>query len=277
MLPAIDARPGVVEANLFIGFGWNDLPWCGMKAVVTTEQDPALARAIAREIAAAAWAARRGFVVHMETAGVRDGLERAAADPRRGIYLSDSGDNTTAGAGGDLTFVLQEAVALGVDDVVVAGIYDPAAVAACRAAGVGATLDLEIGRHVSAPPRPARLAAVVEALGERVDTGGSANLRPSEAAWARVRFGGVIATFHAARVSYVGPGHLAAVGIHPTSHKAYVVKLGYLHPALEDIAARHICLLSPGVSDLDFLRLSYRRVPRPCFPLDDAMEWAPPA
>ena len=274
-LPGYDARPGVVEAHLFIGFGWNDLPWCGMKAVVLTEHSEELARDLALEIAERAWAQRHRFGLGMETAGIRDGLQRARDAAAGPVLLSDSGDNTTAGAGGDLTFVLQEALDLGLHDIVVAGIFSPEIVSACQAAGEGAELALEIGHHISAAPQPREVRAVVEVLGERVDVRRFQNLRGSDGAWVRLRIGGVVATFHAARVSFTGPGHLRAVGIDPLAHRIYVVKVGYLHPAQEDMAARHICLLSPGVADLDFLRLRYDRIARPSFPMDAAMEWSP--
>ncbi len=35
------------------------------------------------------------------------------------------------------------------------------------------------------------------------------------------------------------------MGISPTAHRLYVVKLGYLHPQLEDGAKRHIMLCCP--------------------------------
>ncbi|MBV9813316.1 MAG: M81 family metallopeptidase [Acetobacteraceae bacterium] len=274
MLAELDARPGIGQAVLFVGFGWNDLPWCGMKAVVLAD-DERLALRTAEEIAAKVWDARQTFDLYMETAGVRDGLERARDDGRKAIYLSDSGDNVTAGAGGDLTFVLQEALDLGLTDVVVAGIFAPDLVTQCRDAGVGKTVALEIGQHVSARPQPRRVAALVEALGDKVDTLRYQNLRESNAPWARVRIGGAIVTFHAARVGFTGPGHLEAVGIDPSAHSIYVVKVGYAHPEQEDMLTRHICLISEGVADLDFTRLPYRRIPRPCYPLERDMTWTP--
>lgn len=275
MLAEYDRRPGIVEAHIFVGFGWNDRPWCGMKVVVLADDDAGLALATAKEIAAKVWDARASFDLRMETADVREGLERARDDGRSAIYLSDSGDNVTAGAGGDLTFVLQEAVDLGLPDAVVAGIFAPALVAQCATAGVGSVVDLEIGHHVSARPQPRIIRAVVEALGDRVDTSQYENLRESRAPWARVRSGGIIVTFHAARVDVVGPGHLEAVGIDPATHAIYVVKVGYAHPQQEDMLTRHICLISEGVADLDFRRLTYRHIPRPCYPMDATMEWSP--
>jgi microcystin degradation protein MlrC len=275
MLAEYDQRPGVVEAHVFVGFGWNDRPWCGMKAVVLTWDDERLALDLALEIAQKVWDARDRFDLYMETADVREGLIRARDDGRTKIFLSDSGDNVTAGAGGDLTFVLQEALDLGINDIVVAGIYAPAIVDQCRAAGVGGVVTIEIGHHLSAHPQPRAVQATVEALGDRIDTSRFHNLRESNAPWARVRIAGAIATFHAARVDFVGPGHHAAVGIDPEAHAIYVVKVGYAHPQQEDMLTRHICLISEGVADLDFTRLPYDRIARPCYPLERDMTWTP--
>jgi microcystin degradation protein MlrC len=275
MLYDYDKLPGVVEAHLFVGFGWNDRPWCGMKSVVLTWDDEQKALDLAEEIATKVWDAREKFDLYMETADVREGLIRARDDGRKAIFLSDSGDNVTAGGGGDLTFVLQEALDLGLTDTVVAGIYAPDIVAACTKAGVGATLDVTIGNHISARPQPRVVSMVVEATGDRVDTSAYKNLRESNAAWVRVRIDGVIATFHAARVDFVGPGHHEAVGIDPAGHAIYVVKVGYAHPQQEDMLTRHICLISEGVADLDFLRLTYSRLNRPCYPMDGDMTWSP--
>ena len=55
---------------------------------------------------------------------------------------------------------------------------------------------------------------------------------------------------------------------------AYVVKLGYLHPQLEDIAGRHILLLSDGTSQLDMTRLEWSHLPRPTWPLDKDFQWS---
>jgi microcystin degradation protein MlrC len=63
------------------------------------------------------------------------------------------------------------------------------------------------------------------------------------------------------------------MGIDPLAHKAYVVKLGYLHPQLEDIRGRHILLMSDGTSQLDMTRLPWKVLPRPTYPLDPDMDW----
>jgi microcystin degradation protein MlrC len=276
-LPGYDAQPGIMEANILVGFAWNDRPWTGMTALVVSETDAGLARAAAVDLAARIWAERAAFLLRMETAEIEAGLVRAAQSPQRPVFVSDAGDNTTAGAAGDLTLVLAAAIGLpDVDDMVVAGITAPDTVRRCIAAGPGARIEITLGaEHVSRPSGGPAVTALVEACGETLELGGFQPYRSREAAWARVRIGHVIATFHARPIGITTPEHFAAMGIDPTAHHAYVVKLGYLHPRLEDIAARHILLLSDGNSQLDMKRLEWRAIARPMCPLDADFEWQP--
>ena len=275
-LPGYDARDGIIEANILVGFAWNDRPWIGMTAIVTAESDVDLARAGAIELANAIWDRRADFQLRMETAPVAEGLLRAATSAERPVFVSDSGDNTTAGAAGDLTTVLQAALDIPeLDDVVIAGITAPGIVAACLAAGVGAKVTLDLGsEHVSAPKTSRLVEATVEAAGEALKPDGFQPYLRQGAAWAKVRIGGIIATFHGSAIGITTPAHFRLMGIHPTEHKVYVVKLGYLHPQLEDIAARHILLMSDGAANLDVTRLDWSRVPRPSYPLDPGATWA---
>ena len=122
----------------------------------------------------------------MQTAEVAEGLRLALTSPQRPVYVSDSGDNTTAGAAGELTTVLQAALDLGAnEDVIIAGITAPETVAALNAAGVGADVELLLGsEHLSRPKTARQVVAHVEACGEVLDLGGFQPYRSREAAWA---------------------------------------------------------------------------------------------
>lgn len=274
-LPEFDAVPGMMEANILVGFAWNDRPWTKCTAFAVAESDAELAKTQALKLAQAIWNVHEQFILRMETAEVTDGLKRALTCPQRPVYVSDSGDNTTAGAAGELTTVLQAALDLGAnEDVIVAGITAPEAVAKLNAAGVGADVEIVLGEeHLSRPKTSRKVIVRVEACGEELDLGGFQPYRSKDAAWAKVRIGNVVATFHAQPIGITTPEHFLAMGIDPVAHKIYVVKLGYLHPRLEDIMARHILLLSDGTSQLDMSRLEWKRLSRPTWPLDRHFEW----
>ncbi|MBZ9858033.1 M81 family metallopeptidase [Mesorhizobium sp. CA13] len=270
-----DSMPGMMEANILVGFAWNDRPWTAVSAIAVSEGDVELARTQATRLAQAIWAKRAEFNLKMETAEVRQGLRLAVECPQRPVFVSDSGDNTTAGAAGDLTLVLQAALDdEQVRDVVVAGITAPETVRKLVQAGVGSTVKIELGtEHLSRPKTARRVSVLVEACGEELVLPGFQPYRSKEGAWAKVRSGNVIATFHANAIGITTPHHFIAMDISPTEHKAYVVKLGYLHPQLEDVSARHILLLSDGTSQLDMTQLQWNLLPRPTYPLEEDFEW----
>jgi microcystin degradation protein MlrC len=263
-LKTYDAIPGLLDVLLMVGFGFNDLPWCSMSVLATHASDAAVAARVARDLAGRVWSRRSEFVLSMETAPINAGVQCAlvAAPAQQPVYLTDSGDNTTAGATGDLTLVLRELLEQRAPDAVVAGILAPKTVRFCQSAGVGSEIELSIGaEQISLPCEPFTVRAVVDGLGL------------GEGEWARLRIEGVTVTFHTRRVSVTTRQEFHRLGIDPQAHAIFVVKLGYLFPELAQIARRHILLLSPGVASLDFPAQKWGRVQRPIYPLDPAMTW----
>jgi microcystin degradation protein MlrC len=278
-LPRFDAREGVMEANILVGFAFNDRPWTGMTALVTGESDIEVAERHAVELAQVIWDRRHEFVLRMETAEVVEGLARAAASTKRPVYVSDSGDNTTAGAPGDLTGVLQAVLANpDIKDAVVPGIYAPKLVKRALALGKGSPITFELGEeHISEPGTRVPVEGLIENSGPQLTLGGFQPYRSTEGAWASIRIGSTIATFHDQPIGITTPGHFRAMGIDPLEHAVYVVKLGYLHPQIEDIAARHILLLSEGTVSLNLKARLWTQVRRPAHPIDENIIWSPAA
>ena len=79
------------------------------------------------------------------TGSVDDCIEMALESAASTAFLSDSGDNVTAGAAGDLPYMLERLLAHRVPVTLCASITDAAAVDACFRAGVGAQLELSLG------------------------------------------------------------------------------------------------------------------------------------
>ena len=142
-LTAAQAEPGVVQVSVNHGFEGSDHPDLAASVVVTTDDDPAGAEALARRIG-------DDFLATVRSQswigpGVAESIDRALAAAGRPVVLADRADNAGGGAAGDSTFVLAELLRRGVGDVAVALIWDPIAVGFCHAAGVGARLPLRIG------------------------------------------------------------------------------------------------------------------------------------
>ncbi len=262
-LEALAAQPGVLDASLMISCAWTDSPETGASAIVVAESDPAIGRRVALVLARRVWDQRTTFGPEVETATVDEAISRARSSPEPSVFLSDAGDNVTAGGAGDLPYVLERLLAAHVPDAVVAGIADAPAVSRCTAAGVGGHVSLSIGGTLSgATVAPVRVNGTVAHL----DAG-------DRATQAVVTIEGVDVILTSDRRAFTTPGAFHRAGIDPLKHKIVVVKLGYLFPELRNVAPRAMMMLSPGCTDLHIERLPYARIRRPVYPLERDVTW----
>lgn len=264
-LPGFDARPGILDANLMIGYVWADEPRATACAVVTAS-DKAAAETVAREIAESYWNARADFRFGPVTGPLSEMLDIAEKTETRPIILADSGDNPTGGGVGDRADVLAALIERGFGDVIMAGITDRPAVDACFAAGEGAEIPLSIGATLDPASRPVTVAAKVIRLQK-----GAA---PADNQ-AVVAIGGITLVLAAKRRPYHDIADFTLLGLDPKAARLVVVKSGYLSPELAPIANPNLMALTDGVVNQDIPALSSHRRQRPAFPFDRDFDYSP--
>jgi microcystin degradation protein MlrC len=272
LVAEIEQQPGILTADIMVGFGWADAPHAGSSVVVVAEDEAHLpvARQQAKRLAQTMWDQRHNFTFDMEVAAsVDEAIDLALVAPERTVFLADSGDNPTAGTPGDTPYFLARLLAKQVPDAILAGIPDEAAARICFEQGVGASVSVSLGGKLDqAHGDPVEVSGMVEHL-YRPESG------VKEAAIATLRVGGVRVLVTDLRKAFMSLSDFQKAGVEPLEHKIVVVKLGYLMPELRDAAPREILALSPGYSDMDFTRLPYKYVTRPIFPLDGDFAWQP--
>jgi microcystin degradation protein MlrC len=265
-LAAFAQTPGLLDASLLIGCAWTDSRYTAVSPIVVAASDAALAQQHAAKLAAMVWERRDQFGYMVEALDADEAIAQALRSSTRPIYISDSGDNVTAGAPGDSPFLAARLLAAGATDALVAGLVDPAAVRACAAAGVGATVSLRIGATLDPS---SGLPLAVEAVVERLEGLPASH----EVATAVVRIAGVRIILTSERRAFTERSAIAAAGVDPQAQQIVVVKLGYLVPDLAAHAARAILALTPGATALRLETLPYRELSRPIYPLDPQTEW----
>lgn len=269
-LEKIERKPGMMDASLLIGCPWTDSPYTSVSVITVAQEDQALASQQAENLALEVWARRRDFVYGAETASVDEAVQLAIQSDERPVFISDSGDNVTAGAAGDIPLLAERLLAYGAEDALIVGLIDPDAVRKCAASGVGAELRLSLGGKLDrVNGHPLSVTGMVEHL-----IPGTAG-PDSEPAMAVVKVAGVRIILTAGRRFFADRASIVAAGVDPMAQKIVVVKLGYLMPDLYDHAPRSIWALSPGATDLKLERLPYGRINRPIFPLDGIKNWSP--
>ena len=255
----------VLDASLLVGFTWADQARSGA-AAVALGWDAAATWSAARKLAAAYWEARGDFDFGMPTAAVDDGIAGALESSASTVFLSDAGDNITAGAAGDVPYVLGRLLARHVPHALYAGLVDAAAVAACFMAGVDARLELSLGGVLDpVHGRPLPVSGTVASLHQSEGAGRQAILRVDKV--------DVILTER--RLAFTSLAQFAALGLDPLDYKIVCLKLGYLFPDFQRIAPAAIMLFSPGAVQALPETLPFHRIRRPMYPFDRDFDWAP--
>jgi microcystin degradation protein MlrC len=269
---AIGSRPGILNAEVLVGFGLADTPYSGCNIAVIAEQEKYLAEARKEAVGLAQfmWNQRHEFTFDQEVApSVDEAIDRGLHAKESTVFISDSGDDPSSGTTGDVPYFLSRLVARQVPDAVFASIPDAEIVQLCFDKGVGATVNVALGGKLdTVHGDPVELTAIVEHLYKP-------NPGEAGACMVTLRTGGVrVLVTDISKVFYTLDDFRKA-GVEPLRHKLVVVKAGYLFPELRDAAPREILALSPGYSDMDLTRVPYKYVTRPIFPLDGDFEWQP--
>lgn len=266
-LAAIERLAGIIDAAVWIGYAWADEPRCSAAVLVTGTDEDAIARE-ARGLAERYWNARAEFAFSTAAGDADWCIATGLASRARPFFISDSGDNPTAGGAGDVAFMLerliaQPALASGRATAIWASVVDPTAVARCVDAGEGATVDLRVGGAFGST-QGAGTALRGDVL--RIAFGD-----PIGGDIAVVATGGVRAVLTSRRKPFHFIRDFTELGLDPATHDLTVVKIGYLVPDLYDAAKGWVLGLTPGGVDQDIVRLGHRGLDRPIYPLDPQM------
>jgi len=269
ILEEIDAVSGMLDSSLLIGCAWTDSPYTSTSVIVVAEKDKTLAYQHAACLAKAVWEQREAFKTDVETTSVDEAIGRAIEACETPVFISDSGDNVTAGGAGDIPYFVQRLLAAGAQRAVVAGIADAEAVEGCAKAGVGTEVTMAIGGKLdNINGQPLKVTGTVTQIEERPSEESSPTL-------AVLRVAGVDIILTTELRAFTTLDSFQRAGIDVLKSKIVVVKLGYLFPQLRDNAPRAIMALSAGFTNLRMEALPFQRIRRPIFPLDKDFKWQP--
>ncbi|MCC7048788.1 MAG: M81 family metallopeptidase [Alphaproteobacteria bacterium] len=265
---AREADGTALAASYFCVQPWLDLPGVGVTGAAVADGDAAKAERAAREIAEAMWQRRHDFLVPTETpqSAIAKGLA-AAGGP---VVLADAADCVGGGAAGDSAVVLDALLRHAPGQAAAIHIVDAETVVQAKAAGVGTRVKARFGLQ--------RVAA--EAVVERYE------------ADARFRYsgglmGGVEAALGPSALLAVGPVKVlcsslsayeyadeafAAFGVDPRGLKFVVVKNPMNYQQAYAGAPAMFVLDTPGPTPSNLASVAWRRLDRPCFPMEDGFQ-----
>ena len=265
-LAETDKQPGILDASIFVGYVWADEPRA-TATVIVTGTDEAVNRHEAARLGQLYWEARHDFNFGVPTGTIDECIEMAMAAEEDCVFISDSGDNPTAGGVGDVPAFLERLLAHDVPSALLASITDAVAVAQCQATGLNNTVTVSLGGKLNpVHGKPLTVTGRVIYLRQADVVGGDIAVLQS---------GGVKIIITQRRKPFHFIAEFEKLGIEPLAHKIVVIKIGYLVPDLKRAAPKALLALSPGAVNQDIQSLPFQRIQRPMFPLDEDMGWTP--
>ncbi len=269
---------GLLAATVFGGFPLADTPAAGLSAICIADGDVAAARRATEALLDAAWTRRGDFLYRHEPLAEAVERAKAAAQEAKGpVLLLDHADNVGSGGTEDVMTVLGEVIRQGLEDVAVAAICDPEAVAAMAKAGVGATVTLRLGGRTDMPAigrrgEPLEITGKVRTLsdGEWVVRGPMyTGVRVSMGPSAVLDTGAVQIVVVSRHHEPWDQGVFTSLGIDPKAKRFLLLKSRIHYRAgFAPIAAATITCDGEGVTTSDNDRLRFTRLRRPIYPLD---------
>lgn len=259
-----DLESEICELTVCFGQPWVDTPWVG-PSVTAWARNSADAQRIADRAARMWWNARREFRFQIETCLPDEALSLAAVSKKKPVFLSDSGDNTTAGAAGDRAGMLRRALAFDGDGrILIGGLTDGEAVDRCFKAGEGARISLRLGGRLDGGHSD-----ICEAEFEIVSLGDMLGWYGEDAGRrAFLRCGKVDVIVTERRCAVTSNAILESGGAKAEEYDAVVVKLGYLYPELAETAPRTVFVMTEGASTARVETIRYAKAHSCCYPAD---------
>lgn len=255
---------GIMGVQVFNGQPWIDEPYMGPSVVVTHKNDEKKALSIAEELAKEFYKRRYDFKFLIEAVEPYLAVKKAMEAEEKQVFISDSGDNTTAGAAGDNAYMLNLIKNAGAKNVLIAGIADATACRKCYQAQLGDILTLEVGGSLDKKSEKATITGKLIHRGEILSyTGGTGG------ASATVECENMTVVITENRAALCRPDIFESISLDYTKFKIVVVKLGYLFPELAEKAERAILAFTPGSSTERLQDMNMKNIRRPMYPLDD--------
>jgi microcystin degradation protein MlrC len=278
----VDSR--VMNVSVVSGFSLGDCEKNGMSVVVTTRGDAAHAKALARDIAQRAWDDRHRYVPRLTSLAdaTRMAVECGRDASKPALLFADVADNPGGGGRGNTVWILESFHKAGVQDALLGIVFDPALAAEAHKLGRGARFHARFNRD---EPHP--LSGKFEAdaqvvnlhdgalVGKRgISAGHTIDLGPM----ALLQVGGIQVVVVSIRQQCKDIVMFECFGLDIAAARSVIVKSrGHFRAAFDIFFPdeRIVEVDVPGLTTPILSRVPYKKVPRPIFPLDPEVQWAP--
>ena len=265
-------EPNILTISLLDCNPWTDVACYGPAVLVTCIAPNDRCENISRKLSQRFWETRFGGA--SRRISIEKATSRVVAAEKGPILLEEAGDLIGGGGTGDDVTLLSSLLDAGADDIA-AVVFDPESAEDAFSAGLGARVSLNIGgKYAAGGPAPLQFSGRVDRLydGDHTHVG--------------VPYGGLKAPLGKTAVVVKGDTHIVLCSKRIRSQgssifnaldldfgsKRVIVGKGFTLNCISFPVTEHLSVDTPGITEWDFTKVPYRKVPRPRYPLDDVKD-----
>ncbi|MDR1944022.1 MAG: M81 family metallopeptidase [Synergistaceae bacterium] len=269
---------GLIDATFFHGFAYSDQASTG--ASVLTIADGRQPKAEALELANFFWDRRYEFVA--ESLMPDQALDIALKEVRAGFaIINETSDNPGSGTPGDGTHLLRELIKRDVPQSILGYIVDPEAAEICHKAGVSAKVDMWVGGkadHLHGEPIYIQGAEVINLSDGKIVF--KSSMRRGESfkygKSVRIRYGHVEIIIVSNRCQTLDDRPFLMTGADLSDYKIVGIKSSvHFRAFFQPLADVIVASDPPGPNTANFKSLTYTKIHRPIFPIDEDARFDP--
>ncbi len=275
----------ILNVSVTAGFIYSDSPKCGMSVIVSSRNEVAPGRALAKDIAERAWADRHRFRKALTplSNAAQKALDIGNDRSKPSMIMADVADNPGGGGTGSTTFVVRALTGLGVKGAFVGLMIDPEIAARAHEVGVGGRFVAHFNRTSDIDfDEPLELEVSVENLtdGSFVGRRGLLNGRAIELGpCALLRARDVLIGVASNRKQCADPMMIEQFGLNIADLRTVVVKSrGHFRAGFDEFFTpeRTLELDCPGLTSPVLQNFGWKGLARPMYPLDEDTTWTYP-
>ena len=265
--------PRGLSGGFFIGNPFTDVPDLASNVFLVADGDETAACELGCRMANEFWGQRAR--IQQPLLSLEESIRIAAAAKGR-VVLVDAADATSSGASGDSNAILAELIRQGSRRTSLVPIVDAPAVKACFAAGIGASLTVNVGGALDPRFTPVTVTGRVRVLSD-----GHLRSESHGEAW----YAGLTAVLQAGPhtivltsrpVSLYDRTLFLANGQDPAAFDMTIVKSPLCQPQFFNDGAEHVLNIdAPGSTSANVKGLGHKVARRPLYPLDDGFAYSP--
>jgi len=273
-----EKHAGVIDCNFTHGFPHTDVSVICTSVLVTTNNDPELAKEVAVDVAALIIATLDDF--RQTLPGAEEAIAQALAATDLPVIVAEVSDNPGGGAPGSGTHLLRALLAANEPKTAFGFIWDPETAAQAHAAGAGLTIEVTLGGFTDdLHGAPIVTSAYVKSLTDGkfilvnpMGAGSEVNLGKM----ARLIIGHVDVLVGSNRAQTLDAQLFLLHGIDVTTYRIVAFKSQqHFRGGFQHIAGTIIRTDTPGFTTSDLTQLPFKNIHRPIWPLDPLPEIMP--